>query len=302
MSYSLRSLLCAGAALLVLAATPRDVNAQNPEPQSFRFYTGQGLQPIFEGWARNPDGSFSMYFGYLNRNFVETLVLPVGPDNKVEPGVTDRGQPTVFGTRIHRKEFSVTVPKDWGKKELIWSVTVRGTTERAVAWLQPEWEIDPIYAGKSRSEESLKNTPPKLTLDVRTAIATPEPLTLAATVQDDGLPTPRKPRTPSPQDTPPTLKPLPDQPELPVNVPSLGNSNRRGGNQGPQGLIVNWLVWRGPAAVQFETASVPVKEGKAVATAIFTKPGTYVLRARATDGELTDEKEVTVTVRGSSQQ
>ena len=304
MSYCLR-LLSPVAVLLLVLASPRGANAQgNPEPNSFKFNSGQGLQPIFEGWAKNPDGSFSMYFGYFNRNFAETLVVGVGAENKIEPGAPDRGQPTVFGTRIHRKEFSVTVPKDWGKKELIWSVTVRGTTERAVAWLQPEWEIDPIYAGKSRSEESLKNTPPKASLTVPSTVALPNPLTLTATVQDDGLPVPKKRELSAAalaQQTPPTLKPLPDQPEVPVNVPAIASGARPRGAQAPQGLVVNWVVWRGPAAVTFDAATAPVKDGKAVTTATFTKPGTYVFRARANDGELVDEKEVSVTVNESSQ-
>jgi len=299
-SHCCRCAFGAGAVLLVLA-TPYRASAQgNPDPFGFKFNSGQGLQPVFEGWAYNADGSVSMYFGYLNRNYVENLVVPVGPDNKFEPGAADRGQPTVFNTRIHRKEFNVKIPRDWGNKELTWSVTVRGITERAVGWLQPEWQIDPIYAGKTRNAESLKNTPPSLAVDMPSAVTLPDKLTLAATVQDDGLPTPRKgpPRRAVGQETPPTLKPLPDQPEIPVNVPTVAGRGRQGGAAGPQGLIVNWLVWRGPAAVTFDPATVPVKDAKAVATATFTKPGTYVLRARANDGELTDEKEFTVVVNG----
>src|SRR5262245_10888221 len=240
MSCSYRSLASAAILLLVLSS-PRGANAQgNPEPNSFKFNVGQGLQPIFEGWAKNPDGTFSMYFGYFNRNYTETLVVPVGPENKLEPGVADRGQPTIFNTRIQRKQFSVTVPKDWGKKELIWSVTVRGTTERAVAWLQPEWEIDPVYAGKTRNAESLKNKAPSITLDVPSAVTLPNTLTLTASVQDDGLPTPRKgpPTRAIGQETTPTLKPRPDQPEVPVNVPAVGRGRGDAGQggQGQQGL------------------------------------------------------------------
>lgn len=303
MSYLLRSLV-PGVILLLVLTFPRGVNTQgNPEPNSFKFNVGQGVQPIFEGWAKNSDGTFSMHFGYFNRNYAETLVVPVGPENKLEPGPPDRDQPTVFNTRIQRKQFSVTVPKDWGKKELVWSVTVRGTTEKAVAWLQPEWEIDPIYAGKSRSAESLKNTPPRLSLDVPSAATVTNALALTATVQDDGLPVPRERRqsaAAAAQAQPPTLKPLPDQPEIPVNVPSVASGTRPRGPQAPQGLVVNWIVWRGPAAVTFEAPTVTVKEGKAVAMALFTKPGNYVLRARANDGELTDEKEVSVTVSESA--
>src|SRR5215467_3285512 len=210
-SYRLR-LVFVATVLLIALATPHRVVAQgNPEPAGFKFNSGQNIQPIFEGWMQNPDGTFSMYFGYLNRNYAETPVVPVGPDNKFEPGGPDRGQPTFFDTRIHRKEFSVSVPGDWGKKELVWSVTVAGVTERAVAWLQPEWEIDPIYAGKTRNAESLKNEAPSITLDVPSAVTLPNTLTLTASVQDDGLPTPRKgpPTRAIGQETPPTLKPRP---------------------------------------------------------------------------------------------
>jgi len=290
------------AALAIVVAGSWSAQAQNPEPLSFKFNSGQSIQPIFEGWARNADGTFAMYFGYLNRNYVETPLIPVGPENKFEPGAPDRGQPTIFNTRIRRKEFSVTVPKDWGKKELVWTITVRGVAEKAVAWLQPEWEIDPVYGGKTRNAESLKNTPPQLSVTVPSTVALPGTLSLVATVNDDGLPTPRKgPRQSAVgQETPPTLKPLPNQAELPVNVPTVAGRGR--GPQGPQGLTLTWVQWRGPAAVVFDTAAQPVKDGHATSTATFSAPGTYVLRARANDGELTVEKEFTVNVTGAAQQ
>jgi hypothetical protein len=287
-------------AIAIALAGSLFARAQNPEPLSFKFNSGQPIQPIFEGWARNADGTFAMYFGYINRNYVETPVVPIGPENKFEPGVTDRGQPTVFNTRIRRKEFSVSVPKDWGKKELVWTVTVRGVTEKAIAWLQPEWEIDPVYGGKTRSAESLKNTPPQLSVTVPSTLSMPGPLSLVAAVTDDGLPTPRKsPRQAAVgQETPPTLKPLPDQVEVPVNVPTVAG---RGRGQGPQGPTLTWLLWRGPAPVTFDAATSPIKDGHAAATATFTAPGTYVLRARANDGELTVEQEFTVNVSGATQ-
>jgi hypothetical protein len=295
---SFRSLWLAVGALVLALATPLGLNAQgNPDPFGFKFNSGQGLQPIFEGWSKNPDGTFEMWFGYLNRNYVETLLVPIGPDNKIGLGLPDRGQPTVFGTRIHRKAFSVTVPSDWAKKELVWTVTVRGVTEKAIGWLQREWEIDPIYAGKTRNAESLKNKAPELTLNVPSTVTLPNALTLAATVVDDGLPTPKKGPPPRAigQETPPTLKPLADQAEIPVNVPGIGGGRGTGG-QGPQGLVLNWIVWRGPAAVTFDHPTTEVKDQKAVVKATFTKAGTYVLRAIANDGELNVNKDVTVTV------
>src|SRR5262245_46304120 len=53
--------------------------------------TGQTVTPAFEGWEPNPDGSFNLVFGYLNRNWEQEFYLPVGPDNNVEPGGPDEG-------------------------------------------------------------------------------------------------------------------------------------------------------------------------------------------------------------------
>lgn len=289
-------------ALAMFVAGPRAANAQgNPAPNSFKFNSGQGVQPIFEGWARNPDGTFSMYFGYVNRNYVETLSIPVGNDNKFEPGNVDSGQPTFFDTRIHHLVFSVSVPSDWGKKELVWTVTAHGATGRAVAWLQPEWEIDPVYGGKERDAESLKNKAPALTVRAPSTVSMSGAATLSATVVDDGLPVPKaEPRKAAVgQETPPTLKPDPNQPEILLNVPQVSRPRPRAE---ARGLMLTWMVWRGPANVAFEPASTPVKSGKADVKATFNQPGTYVLRATADDGELHVSQDVTVIVTATAGQ
>jgi hypothetical protein len=293
--------LCASGALLLVLAVPGVVGAQgNPEPLEFKFDRGQDVQPIFAGWARKTGGGYSMYFGYINRNYVETPAAPVGPDNRFEPGQPDRGQPTLFNTRIHAEVFHVDVPADWGdQRELVWTLTVNGKTERAVAWLQPDWEIDPVYHGKMRDAESLKNTPPVLTVASAATASVAAPLVLTATATDDGLPTPRQgPRKVAAvaQETPPTLKPEPNQPEILLSVPEVGRG-RGGGRGGPQGLAVSWIVWRGPDNAQFSQGTIPVKDQKATVEVTFPKPGTYVLRGTANDGELKVEKDVTVTVK-----
>src|SRR5262245_66013911 len=83
------------AAVLMVVAVPGTVSAQgNPDPTSFKFNNGQNVVPVFEGWAKNADGSYAMWFGYFNRNYAETPVIPVGLDNKIEPGAGDRGHAT----------------------------------------------------------------------------------------------------------------------------------------------------------------------------------------------------------------
>ena len=48
-----------------------------------KFNSGQSVQPAYEGWTRNPDGSRSMWFGYLNRNWEETPDIPAGAEQRV---------------------------------------------------------------------------------------------------------------------------------------------------------------------------------------------------------------------------
>jgi hypothetical protein len=264
-----------------------------------RYNAGQDVQPIFEGWTRNPDGSFEMHFGYLNRNYVEEPSAAIGPDNNFSHGQVDRGQPTYFYTRTNRKAFSATVPANWGpKEELIWSVTVNGKTNRAVAWLQPEWEIS---VPKSAPEG--KNKPPTITLNVP-ATASTGVVTLTANVSDDGLPDPKEKRAPRKQavgqETPPILQPSKFTTDLiPNNVPDvrLGARGAPVRPPAPPGLSVSYLIWRAPAPVDFEPFHAPAKDGKAVTSAKFTTPGVYVLRARATDRAATTTADVTINVQ-----
>ena len=57
---------------------------------------GNGVTGAFEGWFKNPDGTFSLLLGYYNRNQKQVVDLPIGPNNRIEPGGPDRGQPTHF--------------------------------------------------------------------------------------------------------------------------------------------------------------------------------------------------------------
>ena len=129
------------------------------DPQNFLFSSGQSIQPFFDGWSHHPDGGFDFHFGYLNRNYVEELHVPVGAANRMSPGDPDQGQPTYFYPRTNRRMFSVTVPADWGDRRLEWQVTVGDQTYRALGWLQPEWEIF-ANAAAARAGGQGDNQPP----------------------------------------------------------------------------------------------------------------------------------------------
>ena len=51
---------------------------------------GQTVTPVFEGWYRNRDGSYSISFGYFNRNAVETVDVPTGDENFFSPGAANQ--------------------------------------------------------------------------------------------------------------------------------------------------------------------------------------------------------------------
>jgi hypothetical protein len=273
----------AGGMLSGVALAPASAQVQLPtaNPQT-QFSSGQDVVPSFEGWLRNADGTFTFVFGYFNRNWKEELALPAGPDNKLEPGPADRGQPTYFLPRRQPWVFRVTVPKDWGQQELVWSITAHGRTEKAYAQLLPEEEMLErliMTHGNLSPGEDDPNKPPSIAIAPISSADLGSPLTLTAMVTDDGLPKPRPPRAPRPG-----------------TIPQAQTNNAE--ERPKAGLTVRWSQYRGPAKVTFDSAGpIPVSDGRAITAARFTAPGTYVLRATASDGALSVTSDVTVTVK-----
>ena len=283
---------------VVLGATD-GVYAQ-ADPQNYQFNSGQTLQPFFEGWAHNADGSFEMHFGYLNRNYVEELHVPIGAENRMVAEGPDRGQPTFFYPHVNHRVFSVTVPADWGNTELVWQMTVRDETFRAVGWLQPEWEIA-ANVGRgffAAAEGADTNQAPTLAVDAARTVTLPAALTMTAAVSDDGLPEPR-PRggRGGGRGTLPTFERDPDGPTLPVNVPQIQRAARSGPTRTRvERVNVTWTQWRGPAGVRLESQD-DAPDGMAIVTATFETPGEYVFKVQASDGPETVTETVAVTVR-----
>lgn len=286
---------------VVAAASSASSNAQQ-----LQYLSGQNVVPFFEGWEANPDGSFNMVFGYLNRNYREEINIPVGADNKIEPAGLEQPQPTYFYPRRHRFMFKVRAPKDWGKKDVVWSVTVHGKTEKAYGYLVPEQVIDNDVIGRNRGGGGGPNKPPTISLagDSTRTVRKGEPLNLTVTVSDDGIPKPRA--------KPPELS-ISDQPGVGIDVDGSGRRLVAGGRfarRSIPGLRVAWIQWRGPGKVTFEPwfmegiddhmphfvpPSIPA-DGKLSTTARFSAPGTYVIRAMADDGALYAPVDITVTV------
>src|SRR5262245_28179351 len=57
---------------------------------------GASVTPALEGWVKNADGTTTILVGYMNRNQSQVFDVPIGPNNSIEPGGPDFGQPTHF--------------------------------------------------------------------------------------------------------------------------------------------------------------------------------------------------------------
>lgn len=271
-----------------LAATASAQQLPTAIPQT-KWASGQDVVPYFEGWIRNADGSFDMVFGYFNRNWEEQLVIPSGANNSVEPGGPDRGQPTFFAPRRQSWVYRVRVPKDFGTQVVTWTVTSNGKTNKAYGELLPVEEITEriiMTRGNLNPGDDDPNKPPSISVAPPSTAAVGTPVTLTAVVQDDGLPKPRPVVT--------RASAVSDATKIQAQANSSAGSR-------PRGLTVSWGQLRGPAKVELQpSTATAVADGKAVLTATFPQPGTYVLRAIANDGALSTRTDVTVTVGGTA--
>ncbi len=77
--------------------------------------TGLPVSPFFEGWYENPDGTYTLSFGFFNRNREQTLQLPHGPANHLSVVGFEGRQPTIFPPGRDTGVFTVTVPGDFAE-------------------------------------------------------------------------------------------------------------------------------------------------------------------------------------------
>jgi len=146
-----------------LAAGGALVSAQAPLlPSSPKLGFGASVTPAFDGWYDNPDGTHTFLIGYYNRNWTQEVDLPVGPNNKFEPGDPDRGQPTHFLPNRNFGMFTITVPKAFGATErLWWTLTLNGVTSRVGMIMSPDFNITPQRASEE-APNGKYNVPPIL--------------------------------------------------------------------------------------------------------------------------------------------
>jgi hypothetical protein len=289
----------AAVAVAIVAAAPRGAGRQLES--QIPYGAGQNVAPVYEGWEKNPDGSFNMVFGYMNRNYDERPEIPVGPNNFFSPEPADRGQPTHFYPRRQQFMFKVRVPATFGKQQLVWTLTRAGKTEKAVGKLDLEWEISQVVISQNRrglandQVTAPPNTPPTISVDgpAKLTAVVGKPLALSVAASDDGVPAPPKPNPArggaGRGNTPPPL----------VTIRQSGPVQQQIIQPSREGLAVTWTQWRGPGRLTFTPQRMVVKDGKASANVTFSAPGTYVIRAYADDGVVFEAADITVAVSGS---
>jgi len=244
------------------------------EANQIRHSSGQNVVPVYEGWFEDQDGNIQVTFGYLNRNYEEIIDIPIGSNNAIAPGPADQGQPTHFLLRREKSVFTVAVPKSGLDTEITWTLSHRGQTYTIPANLNPEFNIDAL---QQRGGEFDGNTPPVLTfpangisssgptgssLELDTVVT--QPLTVAVKITDDGLPPPIEHDvfySRFEQRSGVAVRP-------PVTQPALK---------------VLWTKYRGPGVVSFSESEVAIADGTATTMVTFTRPGEYVLRAKAVE-------------------
>ncbi len=289
-----------GVVPLVIAASPQRPE-RLPGPREPFGSAGEAIYPAFEGWGASQDGSSNLIvLGYMNRNRAQVVEIPIGPNNRIEPGGPDYGQPTVFEPGRQTAVFAIAVPKDAGAPKLTWTLVANGQPAVVTFHLQRDYYLN-FY-----KDEANGNEPPQMRFGPSgPMMAGPHGGFAQTLIGSVGEPVPLKLWASDPppleknwevivsaQNRPPPRPVSPEQMAI-VNGQVFG----RGGGTGGRGannaaaradLTVTWTKMRGPGAVTVTPPRVLLATNgdrntivEATAAATFSAPGEYVLRAQA---------------------
>jgi len=228
---------------------------------------GQRVAPFFDGFYENEDGTVTLSFGYSNLNREQTIEIPLGPNNFIEPKEYDGRQPTSFpivpgsgptGARRDRERgvFTVTVPATF-KGDVVWTLRHGGQTHKVpgrsktgaygLRWPMAMGSIPPVLRFKAdgpsgRGPVGLESAP------LQATAGTPLPVTIW--VKDDSTR------------------------DKEIEVKERGPAR--------MSINVNWYKHSGPGPVTFnpQKSGMVELEGTATSAVTFAQPGTYMLRVR----------------------
>ena len=283
MRFRSAPLASALAILALLGIAPTNAAAQQL-PLRPRPLGGLPIVPIMEGWWSNEDGTYTISFGYLNRNR-QDLEIPIGERNSLEPAQFNGMQPTAFLAGRHHGVFTVTLPAGSSNPEVWWTIDTNGQKTRTPGRIvstayqldynpRPHGTVPPLLRLEEEGETG--QYPAGIVASRPETVKVGELLTLAAHVEDPSVRDPNDYRFAEPPDVtvtwfkhqgPPGEIEWVRHPATPVPTPEEpADSTRAGPRPEPRGDNV-----------------ITVSDGKgtALVQARFTAPGEYMLRVQA---------------------
>ena len=241
-------------------------------PSEPRRDFGTSVTGAYEGWFTNPDGSRTFLVGYLNRNSAQEIDIPIGPNNRIEPGGPDLGQPTHFLPGRQHGMFTISVPKDFTPEQrLTWTLVANGETTTIPLRLHPDYVVSPFI------DVAVKNAPPVVRFEENgTPVQGPIALFSTAVARRASMSSP-----------------------FSLTVWAADDARYASGTMAlprnpPPPVRLLWSKYRGPGTVTFEPATSPMEtleggsvnvpfRGKGTTSVRFSEPGEYALHVNAID-------------------
>jgi hypothetical protein len=221
----------------------------------------QPIYPVYDGFLKNPDGSYTIAFAYFSHN-ADTVTIPPGPANQFAQAPADRQQPTVFLPGHWRFQCVMVVGPEFDGK-LTWTLSYAGTTTgTSEKMLQSNWNL--LEGATELGKIDYAKVPKGVCLN------------RPPTVRVLGI-TPRRGAVPS----------------LSVGVNEelnlFGSAHDEGLPRG-KAFVAGWKVLSGPGTVTFSNPN------SARTKATFSAPGAYELELSASDSEFTERYRLNVKV------
>jgi hypothetical protein len=226
-----------------------------------RAQQNQPIYPAYDGFIKNPDGSYTLAFAYFSHN-AEVVTIALGTANSFAPEPGDRMQPTVFKPGHWRFQCVMVVGPELADK-LRWTLSYAGTTTgTSERMLQSNWNL--VEGAAELSKIDYQKVPRGVCLN-----RAPQVRVLGTT---------------------------PRRGQIPTLMAVVGEEFNLFGSAHDEGLprgktfTAGWKVLSGPGNVTFS-------DPNAARTKLsFVTPGRYELELTASDSELTSKTRVNIVV------
>lgn len=245
--------LCLAVVLVLIGPLAAGPSAQQNQP----------IYPAYDGFLKNPDGSYTLAFAYFSHN-ADVVTIAPGANNLFAPTPADRMQPTTFKPGHWRFQCVMVVAPEFDGK-MKWTLTYGGvTTGTSEHMLQSNWNL--LEGAPALSKIDYAKVPKGVCLNRPPAVRV-----LGVTARPNG--------------PPPTITAV-----MGEEVNLFGSAHDEGLPRG-KGLAVAWKLLKGPGTVNF---TIP---GSARTKATFSAPGVYELELSATDSEYTERTLLNVAIK-----